>query len=120
MLYIFAQATFLHASFRDPCCSPVSHRAHSCPARPCTFLPCPAVHIPEQRAAITASSESEQSGRGAYAKKRLQKAAKKRMAQVEQERLDAEDAFLLEAAENEAEKEAAAIVDLYLHNTRKL
>jgi hypothetical protein len=42
------------------------------------------------------------------------------MAQVEQERLDADDAFLLEAAENEAEKEAAAIVDLYLHNTRKL
>ena len=38
------------------------------------------------------------------------------MAQVEQERLDADDAFLLEAAENEAEKEAAAIVDLYLQD----
>ena len=113
MLYIFAQATFLHASFRDPCCSPVSHRAHSCPA-PLHYIES------EQRAAITESSESEQSGRGAYAKKRLQKAAKKRMAQVEQERLDADDAFLFEAAENEAEKEAAAIVDLYLHNTRKL
>ena len=114
MLYIFAQATFLHASFRDPCCSPVSHRAHSCPA-PLHYIEL------EQRAAITASSESEQSGRGAYAKKRLQKAAKKRMAQVEQERLDADDAFLLEAAENEAEKEAAAIVDLYLQDvTREL
>jgi len=35
------------------------------------------------------------------------------MAQVEQERLDADDAFLLEAAETVIDEEAAAIVDLY-------
>ena len=106
MLYIFAQATFLHASFRDPCCSPVSHRAHSCPASW-------SHSESEQRAAVQRTVSQRVRGPRAYAKKRLQKAAKKRMAQVEQERLDADDAFLLEAAETEAEKEATAIVDLY-------
>ena len=106
MLYIFAQATFLHASFRDPCCSPVSHRAHSCPASW-------SHSESEQRAAVQRTVSQRVRGPQAYAKKKIKKAAKKWMAQVEQERLDADDAFLLEAAETEREKEATAIVDLY-------